>query len=115
MAVCARDARHERVLELTPAALATMDHAGRISLVFSLLSWIALACTLVFGGLGPTVTDTWMLRTLSGGSAIAALIAVVLAIVALARGPQRISGAFGLLISGAFLLIFTGAFYAMLR
>jgi hypothetical protein len=89
------------VLELTPAALATMDHAGRISLVFSLLSWIALACVLLFGGLGPTVTQTW--------------IPFVLAIVALARGPQRISGVFGLVISGAFLLIFTGAFYSLVR
>lgn len=92
-----------------------MDHAGRVALAFSLLSWIALACVLLFGGLGPTVTQTWILHTLSGGSVITALIAFVLAIVALARGPQRISGALGLVISGAFLLIFTGAFYSLLR
>jgi hypothetical protein len=92
-----------------------MEHAGRIALVFSLLSWIALACSLIFGGIGPTVAESWLLRTLNGGAVITSLLAVVLAFVALVRGPQRISGGVALFISGAFLLLFTGAIFLVLR
>jgi len=91
-----------------------MSHAGRLSIICGALSWIALACALIYGGLGPTVSETWLLRALSSGSAIMAAIGALLAIFALVRGPQRISGALGLILTAAFLLTFTGALFGLI-
>jgi ABC-type transport system involved in multi-copper enzyme maturation permease subunit len=92
-----------------------MRHAGRISLVAGLLSWIALALSLVFGGLGPKVSETWMLRTLSGGALVAATLAVGLALVAMVNRSQRISALIGLGFGLLFLLMFTGAIWSLVK
>jgi ABC-type transport system involved in multi-copper enzyme maturation permease subunit len=92
-----------------------MRYAGRISLVFGLLSWIALAGTMFAGGLGSSVSETWVLHALPLGALVAALLAVVLAIVAMMARSQRISALIGLGLGLLFLLMFTGAIWSVVR
>jgi hypothetical protein len=45
----------------------------------------------------------------------AAVVALCLAVIALARGPQRIAATFGLALSLAFILYFTGLGFVLIR
>jgi hypothetical protein len=92
-----------------------MRHAGRLSIISGALSWILLASALIYGGLGPTVAVTWELRAMSGGAAALAFVGTLLSLFALARGPQRISAAIGLMLSGTFLLLFTASFLSLVK
>jgi ABC-type transport system involved in multi-copper enzyme maturation permease subunit len=92
-----------------------MRYAGRLSVVFGLLSWIALACTMFVGGLGTSVSETWVLHALPLGAFVAALLASVLGIVAMVIRSQRISALIGLGLGLLFLLMFTGAIWSVFR
>jgi hypothetical protein len=88
---------------------------GRLSLLAGLAAWIALACSFFFGGLSPTVSQTWVLHALSGGALVAALLAVILALVAISRASQRIAAFIGLAFGLLFLLMFTGAIWSLVK
>jgi hypothetical protein len=92
-----------------------MHHAGRISLIAALISWIALACSLVFGGLTGTVSATWLLHALASGALISAVFAVLFGIAAFARGAQRIAATIGLVLALGFLVTFTGAIWTVIK
>ncbi len=90
-------------------------HLGRASLVGGVLSWSLLMLALVFGGLDPLPAQSPFLQAASMGALLAAVVALCLAVIALARGPQRIAAVLGLAVSLLFLLYFTGVGCVLIR
>ena len=89
-------------------------HMGRLSLVVGVLSWFVLILAFAIGGLDPSPEQTPLLRAASMGALVAAAVALCLAVVALARGPQRVAAGIGLAVSLLFLLYFTGLGFVLL-
>jgi len=92
-----------------------LRHSGRAAFFGAAASWAILALTLAMGGLAPAASSARTLQALATGAIVCALIACLLGIVALVRGPQRGSAAVGLLLGVLFLLAFTGAGFGLLR
>lgn len=100
-------------LDATPVTI--LRHFGRIAFFAAASSWAVLALTLLMGGISPDPSRANLLRSLALGSMVAAIAALVLAIVALVRGPQRGSAACGLALGLLYLVAFTGAGFALLK
>ena len=92
-----------------------LRHSGRVAFFGAAASWAILALTLAMSGLGPAASRTRLLQALATGAIVCAVVASMLAIVALVRGPQRGSAAVGLLLGVLFLLAFTSAGFGLLR
>ena len=87
-----------------------LDHLGRASVAGALLSWTTFAVGLVFGGLDyPSAPDAeqWLLPSLLAAQCVAVL-AVAAAVVAVVRGPQRISATLGLVLALAYIVLTAG-------
>ena len=84
------------------------DHLGRASVAGAVLSWATLVVGLVFGGLDPSATGVERLNASMLSALCIAAIALAAAVVAIVRGPQRISATLGLVLALAFIVIFTG-------
>jgi len=90
-------------------------HSGRMAFFGAAASWAILALTLAMGGLGSAASLSRILQALATGAIVCAVVASVLAIVALVRGPQRGSAAAGLVLSVLYLLAFSGAGFGLLK
>lgn len=88
---------------------------GRISLVATIVSWIAYYIILVIGGVDPAPELSQFLKAAVTFSVAAILLSAILALLALMQGPQRISAAFALLLCVVFGLVFSGLLFAMFR
>ena len=84
------------------------NHLGRASVAGALLSWSTLVVGLVFGGLDASATNAERLKTSMLSALCMAAIALAAAVVAVVRGPQRISATLGLVLALAFIVLFTG-------
>lgn len=79
---------------------------GLLSAVFGVSAWLLLALGLVTGGLdssGPVDPRIFIYP-----AGLSALLALLLGVIAVCRGPQRILAALGLLAGGVFVLSFIG-------
>ena len=84
------------------------NHLGRASVAGAVLSWSTLVVGLVFGGLDPSATSAERLKASMLSALCMAAIALAAAVVAVVRGPQRISATLGLVLALAFIVLFTG-------
>jgi hypothetical protein len=84
------------------------DHLGRASLVGAVLSWSTLVVALLVGGLDPSPMNAERLRASMLSALCIAAIALAAAVVAIVRGPQRISATLGLVLALSFMVVFTG-------
>jgi hypothetical protein len=84
------------------------NHLGRASVAGALLSWSTLVVGLVFGGLDPSSPSAERLKASMLSALCIAAIALAAAVVAVVRGPQRISATLGLILALAFIVLFTG-------
>jgi hypothetical protein len=83
-------------------------HLGRVSLLIAITCWFAFYASLLIGGLDPTPAEARVLSTVNMSSLLLVLVSACLAIIALARGPQRISAGFALALSILYGLVLTG-------
>jgi uncharacterized BrkB/YihY/UPF0761 family membrane protein len=90
-------------------------HAGRIALAVALLAWCVMMLTLMTGGLDPPPHLRSILQWGNMAAVLMALTALCSSVIALARGPQRIAGGFGLAVSLLFLLYWTGFLFVFFR
>jgi hypothetical protein len=81
-------------------------------LIGGVLSWCYLWLALVLFGFD--APEGAVLQIVGTGALVTAAASVCLAVVALARGPQRVAASFGLATALLFLLIFTGLGFALL-
>jgi hypothetical protein len=84
------------------------DHLGRMSVIGAVLSWSTLVIALVSGGIDPAPVHVQRLRASMLSALCIAAIALAAAVVAVVRGPQRISATMGLVLALAFIVVFTG-------
>jgi hypothetical protein len=92
-----------------------LRHSGRMAFFGAAASWAILALTLAMGGLGSAASLARTLQGLATGAIVCAVVASLLAIVALVRGPQRGSAAVGLVLGVLYLLAFSGAGFGLLK
>ena len=92
-----------------------LRHFGRAAFLGAAASWAILALTLVMGLIGPTASHVRTLQALSTGAIVSALVASLLAIVALVRGPGRGPATVGLLLGVLYLVAFTDAGLGLLK
>jgi hypothetical protein len=90
------------------------QYLGRISLLLALGAWIAYFTFLIVGGIDPSPALSRILQIAVMATLAAVLLSLLLALVALARGPQRISAAIAFGLCVVFGLFFSGLFFAML-
>jgi hypothetical protein len=83
-------------------------HLGRLSAAGAVASWSTLVVALVSGGLDPSPAQAPRLQAVMAGALCIAALALVAAVVAVVRGPDRIWAMSGLVLALAFLVLFTG-------
>ena len=79
---------------------------GLLSAIFGVIAWPLLALALVTGGLDSSGPINPRLFVYPAG--LSALLALLLGVIGLLRGPQRILAALGLAAGGVFVLSFIG-------
>jgi hypothetical protein len=84
------------------------NHLGRASVAGAVLTWATLVVALVFGSRDASGTGVERLKASMLSALCIAAIALVAALVAVVRGPQRISATLGLVLALAFIVLFTG-------
>jgi hypothetical protein len=88
-------------------------HVGRISLLLAVTSWLVFIASLLVGGIDPAPLLAKKLRHVGMGSLLLVPFSMLLAIIALARGPQRAAAAVGLALGLLYLAVFTGLIWAL--
>ena len=84
------------------------DHLGRASVIGAVLSWSTLVVALLSGGMDPSPVHAQRLKASMLSAACMAALALAATVVAIVRGPQRISAALGFVLAMAFIIAFTG-------
>ena len=88
-------------------------HFGRISLIVVVACWLLYVGSLFVGGIDPSPVLAKSLIHLGLTSLILVLVSMLLAVVALVRGPQRVAAAVGFALGLLYLAVFTGLIWAL--
>jgi len=88
-----------------------MRHLGRAALLLTAAAWVALAASLLLGGIDPSPSSARALQVVGTASIVCTLLGLAGAVTALITGRQRVAAAAALALGLLYALALTGLLF----